>query len=117
LPACRECNTIAGTTWPEHFEERAAYVKRKLRLKYKKEIRTPEWSDSEMTELGRNIKGNILSWEKRRKIALERIAWSAVAYLSSIDHNNCFVPTFAEDDFLEKNKEVLLRMQEELKRE
>ena len=43
LPACRECNSMAGTEWCFDFELRCAYVKDKLRKKYQKVLQTPDW--------------------------------------------------------------------------
>jgi hypothetical protein len=95
LPVCSECNVIAGTAHPYNFELRAEFVKDKLRKKYNKLLESLDWENSEIKELGRNLKGKISSWEKRKKIERGRIAWNAVFYLASIDHGNDFAAFLA----------------------
>ena len=108
LPACRECNCIAGTKYPLNFEGRMHHVKKRLRQKYKRHLLTPEWTKDEISELGYNLQEGTDLWQKQKQIAKERIAWNALAYLSSIDHNNDFAVTFVEGDFLEKVKKQYL---------
>ena len=101
LPVCHECNGLAGTEWPNNFELRAKHVKDKLRRKYRRALATPDWSASEIRSLGHTLKTGVIKWQNLIKITRQRIAWSALAYLTSIDRNNDFVPIFVEDDFLE----------------
>ena len=90
LPACHECNCMAGTSYPLDFQKRAELVNSKIRFKYRKELRVPEWSNSEMRPLRYNLKKGIEQWQKMQRIARERVAWSALAYLSNIDMNTDF---------------------------
>jgi len=113
LPACRECNSIAGTTWATDFEERTRHVKAKLRLKYRSHLETPEWSTEEKDELGYNLRKVVELWQTQKTVLNERLAWNAVAYLLSIDHNSVFAETFVEDVFLEKVKKLSLNRQKE----
>lgn len=91
LPACRECNSFAGTEWPDDFEARAQHVKGKLAQRYAKEIATPEWRDDELRQLGPNLRREAIRWRKRCEIARRRIVWNAIVYLLFIDRNNDFV--------------------------
>jgi hypothetical protein len=112
LPSCVECNSFAGIACPTDFEARAQFVKNKLKKKYKRHLRSPDWSNDEMSEIGFNLKTGVKVWQKQREIARDRVAWNAISYLASIDHSNDFVPIFAEVDFLEqvrKNYSHLLK--------
>ena len=103
LPACGECNRLAGAAWPDHFEQRASMVRDKLRKRYRKAIGTPEWSRGEIRALGWTLRTGVLKWRTTMEVAKRRVAWNALSYLVSIDRNNDFVPIFAEDAFLEAN--------------
>jgi len=82
LPACKECNNLAGTDYPFDFENRAKLVTEKLRKKYNKILGTSEWSKDEMRELKYSLNRMVRSWEELRKIIRRRIAWNAISYLS-----------------------------------
>ena len=83
FPACRECNSIAGTIWPHDFRKRAEYVTAHLTKKYCDEI---DRLDEEITRCQR----------KRNQLS-ERLAWNAVSHISSIDTGNIFAQNDAED--------------------
>lgn len=104
LPACKECNSLAGTVWPKNFELRAAHVKDGLRNRYRKLLQAPDWAEDELDELKYNLRKGIMVWQKQKEILKERLAWSAMSYLSSIDHSSSFVPTFVEDALSENPK-------------
>lgn len=84
LPACRECNGLAGTDYPYNFSARAALVKSKLRNKYSRLINTPEWSQDEIRELGRNLKTSVKGWANKRTVVMRRLAWNPIAYIAGI---------------------------------
>lgn len=104
LPACRECNSVVGTNYPTDFEGRAEYAKERIRKRHAKELRLPDWSESEIAELKYNLRKGVLIWQRQKEIAKQRLAWNALAYLTSIDLSSDFVPTFAEDVFFAKVK-------------
>jgi hypothetical protein len=96
LPACRECNTLAGTAWSFDWEARCRFVKTRLREKYRKELGTPEWADDEINTLGKNLKSKVTPWRERQKLIRERLAWNVESYLLLIDHTNDFAKWLAE---------------------
>lgn len=98
LPACSECNRLAGTEYGTDFEKRSDRVKDKIRSKYARAVATPDWSPEEIGELGRGLRSGVVAWNEKIKTTRRRLAWSAVAYLQSIDHNNDFVPVYAEGE-------------------
>ena len=96
LPCCIECNDLAGTESGTDFALRAQIVKNKIKRKYRKALMVPPWGTDELQEMGRTLKGEIRSWQKKRRIIQSRLAWNAESYLASIDKNNAFADLIAE---------------------
>jgi hypothetical protein len=69
LPACAECNGLAGTNHPTNLKKRIAYVKEKLELKYKKLLAMPVWSKDELKQIGYNLRSGIKECQNNRRIA------------------------------------------------
>ena len=107
LPACLECNIIAGNKYAYDLEMRALIVKDGLKHKYKKVLKCPDWTEKDLSELGHNLKSGVLEWQIKKSKLSRRLAWNAIKYLISIDHNNYFVQFYAKIGIiikLEKNK-------------
>ena len=98
LPACRECNCLAGTEYGLDLRKRINMVKEKIARKYKKILEMPVWSSDDLDELEGNIKRKVIKCQKDRRIASSRIAWNAESYLASIDLNKDFVRMLAGCD-------------------
>lgn len=96
LPACSECNTFAGTSYPTNLAKRIEYVKERLKKKYRKILRMPVWTQDELNEMGYGLKTGIDQCQRNRRTAHGRIAWNAESYLASIDRNSDFVQMNAE---------------------
>src|SRR5690606_32573551 len=90
LPACSECNSMAGTEFPEDFESRANLVNQKIRRKYRKEIASIDWHDDEIKSMGRGMQRGLKEWKEAVRIAKQRAAWNAVDYLRLIDQAESF---------------------------
>ena len=45
IPACRECNELAGTAYPTSFFRRVEHVKHKLRVRYRSVLSMPDWDE------------------------------------------------------------------------
>lgn len=84
LPACQECNSLAGTAYPTDFPARCEYVKDRIRKKNQKALRFPVWHEDDLDEMGKQFKREIGAWQERRRIAHSRIAWNAESYLACI---------------------------------
>lgn len=96
LPCCLECNALAGTESGTDFALRAEIVKNKIRHKYQRALMVPLWGSDELDEMGRTLKGEIETWQRKRRIIQSRLAWNAESYLASIDKNNVFADLIAE---------------------
>lgn len=90
LPACLECNSMAGTQYPAEFWARAAFVQLCIARKYKKVLQLPVWSMEELNELGPRLRQEVERCQENRRIVHARLAWSAATYLHSIDTHNAF---------------------------
>jgi hypothetical protein len=81
LPACNECNRLAGTEWPRDFEERAGYVKRRLAKRYQA---TPPLTVDAILAEDENHWVDLIHEEKIRRRMEARLEWNAMAYLKTI---------------------------------
>ena len=59
VPACSECNGVAGDEPHLEVFERRRFLKDKLKKRYKKYIKLPDWEDSEIKPLGYALKMNV----------------------------------------------------------
>ena len=99
LPACGECNGIAGDRHPYDFVARAAYVNRALIHRYRRVLNSTPWSRAELRELGRGLGDTIEPLAHARTIARERVRWDAIAYLATLGHGRRFQPIATKPDW------------------
>jgi hypothetical protein len=76
VPACHECNAIAGGTVFASFEDKAQFIKDYLAHKYRHVLDSPEWDEDELAEMGHNLRSKIAAAETARKIMQQRISWA-----------------------------------------
>lgn len=98
LPACSECNMFAGDRWATNFPMRLKHVKDKIRLRYKRLLKTPAWAAEEIAELGYSIAKSIGHFSLKTAVLKERLAWDGLSYVASIDHCGDFLPLFHDDE-------------------
>ncbi len=73
--ACRECNCYLGAKALFTIEERKRFIKKVLRLKYKKYLKIPDWSDSELSRVGYTLEKAILYGIIMKEMVISRINW------------------------------------------
>lgn len=74
--ACRECNPLASNDmWPT-FGEKAAEIGRRLRRRHAKLLRMPDWSKSELEELGPTLAAIVRRDLRRRDEVIERLGFN-----------------------------------------
>tara|TARA_R100001530_G_scaffold85252_1_gene59427 strand:+ start:3874 stop:4362 length:489 start_codon:yes stop_codon:yes gene_type:complete len=58
VPCCRECNSLAGSTFHINLFERNEFLFDKYKKRYKKILSMPEWTSKELKEkqIGKNLK-------------------------------------------------------------
>ena len=75
LPACRECNSIAGDKVFYTVNEKRSYIQGRLKEKYSLIYDIPEWTESELEEMGYNLQTYIRSSLGSRQWIEDRIKW------------------------------------------
>lgn len=95
IPACRECNSLAGTNHPLDLELRVDHVKNKLRKRHKKALNMPVWDADDLCGVRGNMRRDVNFWQEKRRVAHARVTWGYKPYLATI------VPKKAEDEIME----------------
>lgn len=76
VPACNECNVLAGNTYHAEFRERCHYVKTALAKRYAHVVALPDWSADELQDMGAALKASIRKGLRLKRAAVARIAFS-----------------------------------------
>jgi hypothetical protein len=66
VPACRECNGLAGWKYHETLSERTEYVRGRLAQKHRKALATPDWTPRELFGLSAALRRRVIAslWER-----------------------------------------------------
>ena len=75
VPCCRECNSILGSKVFETLVQRKRALKERLRHKYVKYLRIPEWSPSELDELEGRLRESVEQALRIQRVTRSRLAW------------------------------------------
>lgn len=75
VPACLECNDLAGGTFQPTLAERTALVKSRLRKRYAAVLRTPDWSEAELKQLRPRLRKRVLTALETKLLIQERLAY------------------------------------------
>lgn len=73
LPACVECNSIAGHRLFRTVGAKRRFVQQRLREKYARIIRIPRWDDDDLEELGCLLQTHVRGGLNRKEWILARI--------------------------------------------
>ena len=75
LWACRECNCLLGSRpiWDVH--RRKAFVKKALAKKYRRFLEVPDWTDAELSRLGRGLLPYVLQGLALQEHVRKRLRW------------------------------------------
>jgi hypothetical protein len=73
--ACRECNTLIGSTYQTSLAERKAFLKTRLRKRYRSVLRMKDWTEEELSELGKTLRSHVETALRLRNIVEWRLAW------------------------------------------
>lgn len=75
VPACGECNGLLGDrVFPNHGR-RKAYVKKRLRQRYKRLLELPSWEASELAQLGSALQHYVLLGLRQQELMMDRLRW------------------------------------------
>lgn len=75
VPACLECNVLLGPKYFSTLEQRKLYLKKRLRLRYKRILSMPEWSDRELSQLGPRLQEYVIHSIGRQQIIRRRVSY------------------------------------------
>ena len=75
VPCCQECNMLAGYEVFSSFLSKRSYVRARLRKRYKKVLKTPEWDEEELKDLSVHLRSHIEGVLKTRIELLQRLSY------------------------------------------
>lgn len=75
VTACRDCNSRIGADAPFNLTDRKRLVKERLRKKYAKLLKAPDWSDSELEHVGQTLKSSILALQCQKVRIQQRLSF------------------------------------------
>lgn len=75
VPVCKECNHLLHDSYQRTLEGRKRQLKQKLRQKYKKLLKMPNWGERDLSELGETLRSHIEMGLADRDILRHRIKW------------------------------------------
>ena len=75
VPCCEECYVVISRYPPETLAERRRTVKRYLREKYNTVLNSPEWTETQLAELGPSLRLYIEGSQQLRQFICQRLAW------------------------------------------
>lgn len=73
VPACATCNTMLGNVFFHTVGERAAYLVRGYRWRYRKVLRSVAWDDDELAELGYALRKSVTASIKIKHDVVSKI--------------------------------------------
>jgi hypothetical protein len=75
VPACRECNCLLGSQYFSTLAARKAWLKERLRRRYRRVLQMPDWAEEELEELRYNLRVAIEASLARRDTVRQRLRW------------------------------------------
>lgn len=78
VPACGECNSIAGAVSFPSIGAKRRFIQRRLAQKNAKLLASPDWSQEELEGVGYGLRTAIVGAQIRRDWLRARIAWRNV---------------------------------------
>lgn len=75
VPACLECNVVLNNSYQDTLAKRKAELKRRLKRRYKKILRTPDWTDRELSQLGERLQQAVIGAIVKRDVILRRLRY------------------------------------------
>jgi hypothetical protein len=73
VPACRECNGLAGYKYHETLADRAQYVRERLAHKHRKALATPDWEPRELFQLSATLRRRVIAALYERDLTRRRL--------------------------------------------
>jgi hypothetical protein len=98
LPACRECNSFAGTAHPLNFVKRSAYVKEQIKSHAPRFTFTSETTLQDILARPEGVWLTEMRAEKRKLGFRNRFNWDSLAYIATIQTRRYrFIPDMSHE--------------------
>ena len=78
VPACTECNSTAGAKVFSTISDKRKYIHSAYQKKYAKILLSPDWSESELEELGPTMRTHVVTAQNGKKLLKQRLAWPRI---------------------------------------
>ena len=78
VPCCRDCNASAGSQGGDSIQTKARYLLVRLRQRKAAILRTPDWDEADLAELGHNLGTYTRSALTEKKTVQERLRHLAI---------------------------------------
>lgn len=75
VPACRECNCALGARFFRTLGDRKAWIKGRLRRRYRKLLQMPHWTDAELGRLSGMLRVHVEQLQIAAATAWARVRW------------------------------------------
>jgi len=72
---CHECNVLLGATIQDTLADRKKLLKSKLKKRYAKLLKSPDWEEEEISAMGEHMQQHIREGIKKKEYIKERIVW------------------------------------------
>lgn len=76
IPACKECNFLAGAKVFDSIIHKRRYIQDRLRNRYSGLLDMPEWTETELCELGRGLREYVTYGKIEREWVSRRLKWT-----------------------------------------
>lgn len=83
VPACGECNLLAGTGLDASLAARRRRIRQAFERRYRRVLRCPEWDREELAEMGCGMRQAIEAQEAARQILCQRLDFMRAADMLS----------------------------------
>lgn len=75
VPACRECNSTAGSQIFHSLKEKREYIHFCYRRKYRSLLESEDWTEGELNELGHTLRSSVKASQQAKMIIRRRLKW------------------------------------------
>lgn len=89
IPCCSECNTTLGNVFLHTVSSKASYLIKKYKRRYSKVLKTPNWGDDELEDMGDSLRNSIIARLDMRSILIERLAHLKQTYQADYSVQEC----------------------------
>lgn len=86
VPACMDCNSSLCDRPFFDVPSRAGYVLSRVKVRFAKLLKTPDWDDEELMEMGSNLRASILDTQREKARVELRIAHLRVVAAKDQDY-------------------------------